>query len=399
MTVARTRICSRSPGRSSMRASEPSGPAAWRWTRPTGFSGVPPPGPAMPVTATATSALEPPPRALRHRRGDLGRDRAVLREQHSPARRARAASPRPHTRRRRRRSSRSSRECSVSRAATMPPVQDSAVASRQPRAPREREHELLDPALVACEQPLPEPLDERRPRAHRPAPPHRARRRDRRGSRTRGRRSSPRRRRRRRLPPRAPAPPRTRSRRTAAARAALAAASAPAAPASARSRAAFGQSRRSSLGGPGRTTTTQPVGARKTSPGAVPASPIETAGTGRVACFVTPGAKSAYGLRSRSATPREIASISCSSASSTTSSSPAARASSSTVRSSCVGPEAARDETRVGLEPLAKRRLELGGRVSDDRDARRLEPVASAPRRRGTGRSGRCARRGRARCR
>ena len=30
VTVARTRICSRSPGRSSMRASEPSGPAAWR---------------------------------------------------------------------------------------------------------------------------------------------------------------------------------------------------------------------------------------------------------------------------------------------------------------------------------------------------------------------------------
>ncbi len=101
---------------------------------------------------------------------------------------------------------------------------------------------------------------------------------------------------------------------------------------------AFGQSRRSSPGGPGRTTTTQPVGARKTSPGAVPARPIETAGAGLVACFVTPEAKSPYGLRSRSATAREIDSISCSSASSTTSSSPAARATTSTVRSSCVGP-------------------------------------------------------------
>ena len=30
VTVARTRICSRSPGRSSMRATKPSGPAAWR---------------------------------------------------------------------------------------------------------------------------------------------------------------------------------------------------------------------------------------------------------------------------------------------------------------------------------------------------------------------------------
>src|SRR3954452_14697770 len=56
VTVARTRTCPRSPGRSSMRASDPSGPAACRWTSPTGFSGVPPSGPATPVTATATSA-------------------------------------------------------------------------------------------------------------------------------------------------------------------------------------------------------------------------------------------------------------------------------------------------------------------------------------------------------
>src|SRR5436305_306621 len=37
----------------------PSGPSAWTYTSPTGFSSVPPPGPAIPVTAPATSAPSP----------------------------------------------------------------------------------------------------------------------------------------------------------------------------------------------------------------------------------------------------------------------------------------------------------------------------------------------------
>ena len=59
-------------------------------------------------------------------------------------RRARAPSPRSRTRRPRRGRRRSSPGTEVSRAATMPPVHDSAVASVQPRARQQLEHELLD---------------------------------------------------------------------------------------------------------------------------------------------------------------------------------------------------------------------------------------------------------------
>ena len=71
---------------------------------------------------------------------------------------------------------------------------------------------------------------------------------------------------------------------------------------------AAGQSRRSSLGGPGSTTNTHPSAAM-TRPGAVPATPITSAPSGIVACFVTPAAKSAYGRFSRSAIERETPSI------------------------------------------------------------------------------------------
>ena len=137
---------------------------------------------------------------------------------------------------------------------------------------------------------------------------------------------------------------------------------------------AFGQSRCSSLGGPGRTMTGVPC-ASTTRPGAVPASPRHVAPAGTVACFRTPSAKSAYGRFSRSATPREKPSIWASSSSSTYSSRPATFATTSTVRSSCVGPEPARagDEIRRG-ERVAQRRLELAGVVADDLDPRRLEP-------------------------
>src|SRR5207237_1058672 len=53
--AARRRTVSRSAGRLKSAPSSPSGPCACTYTRPTGFSGVPPPGPATPVTDTATS--------------------------------------------------------------------------------------------------------------------------------------------------------------------------------------------------------------------------------------------------------------------------------------------------------------------------------------------------------
>src|SRR5262249_26353909 len=51
-TAARARTVSRSAGTLNCAASSPSGPAACRYTSPTGFSAVPPPGPAMPVSET-----------------------------------------------------------------------------------------------------------------------------------------------------------------------------------------------------------------------------------------------------------------------------------------------------------------------------------------------------------
>src|SRR5207342_96912 len=54
-TVARERIVSRSAGSENSPASLPPRVATWKWTRPTGLSSVPPPGPATPVTAIPTS--------------------------------------------------------------------------------------------------------------------------------------------------------------------------------------------------------------------------------------------------------------------------------------------------------------------------------------------------------
>ena len=60
--------------------------------------------------------------------------------------------------------------------------------------------------------------------------------------------------------------------------------------------------------------------------------------------------------------------------------------------------EPARDEHQVSREPLREGRPQLVGPVADDRDPLRLEAEPQQPRRRETARSGRCARRGRARC-
>ena len=99
---------------------------------------------------------------------------------------------------------------------------------------------------------------------------------------------------------------------------------------------------------------------RARSPGAVPASPRESAPSGSVACLVTPVANSVYGLPMRSANVREIASICCSRPASTTSARPATRATISTVRSSWVGTEPTGDEAEIGgREPSASAALEI----------------------------------------
>ena len=75
--AARRRTAARSPGsRSSIDSSAP-GAAACRWTSPTGFSGVPPPGPATPVTDTPTSAPSASRTPCAMAAGRLGGNRPV----------------------------------------------------------------------------------------------------------------------------------------------------------------------------------------------------------------------------------------------------------------------------------------------------------------------------------
>ena len=75
MTV-RCRTSVREPGKFTWRSITPLGPATHKCTRPTGFSALPPPGPAIPVMPTPMSAPQPGPGPLGQRAGDLGADRA-----------------------------------------------------------------------------------------------------------------------------------------------------------------------------------------------------------------------------------------------------------------------------------------------------------------------------------
>ena len=149
-------------------------------------------------------------------------------------------------------------------------------------------------------------------------------------------------------------------RRRGAARGAPAPPRARAAAAAARSRARAARARCSSRGGPGSVTATQPPAA-STSAGAVPARPTTTAPSGTDACLRTPGANSAYGRRSRSATCRVHVSIRASSARVRTSGRPAARASSSTVRSSWVGPSPPEMTSRSCSSPSRSARSSSSG--------------------------------------
>ena len=244
-------------GRRAARSSSPSPPpgaSTWKWTRPTGFSCVPPPGPATPVTAMPTSTPSRRADSCGHRLRHLGGHGAVggdellghaelgrldvVRIGHDAAcedvararRCPRGARPR-------------ARPCRTRRSRAGTRARGTARA-RSPR-PTARPPRRGTRSSGAAQR--------RRPASPR-APRRPARRRGRRGSRSRARRSSPRRRPRRRLRPRAPSPRPTRSRRTTAGRVARAASSAGAPRRAPCSATAAGHSRRSSPGGPGRTT-------------------------------------------------------------------------------------------------------------------------------------------------
>ena len=162
---------------------------------------------------------------------------------------------------------------------------------------------------------------------------------------------------------------------------------------------ARGQSRCSSAGGPGRTTTGVPP-ASTTSPGAVPARPSTVEGSGTVACFVTPVARSPRTAASSARRPAARRPRSAPPAPRRPGAPrPATFATTSTVRSSWVGPRPARGGDEVG------RRHRLGGPPPRARPGRRRRRGSASARARaraarapGRGRSGRCARRGRARC-
>ena len=118
----------------------------------------------------------------------------------------------------------------------------------------------------------------------------------------------------------------------------------------ARSRAPAARAAAARVAGPeGRRRRRSPVS--RTMPGAVPARPSEIAPSGSVACLRTPVVNSVYERPSRSAIAREMAPISRSSASSRMSERPATRATSSTVRSSCVGPRPPETRQRSASKP------------------------------------------------
>ena len=215
-----------SRGRRAARSSRPapSGASTWRWTRPTGFSCVPPPGPATPVTAMPTSTPSrrgllrpspPPPRRTRRRARDehlghaeLGR-LDVVRVGHDAA----------------------GEDVARARHVREPRGHEPARAGLRGREPvpalaAQREHDLRDRPLVLREEVALERRDAARRRASPRAPRRPARRRGRRGSRSRARRSSPRPRPRHRRHRRAPSPRPTRSRRRTAGRVARVASSA-----------------------------------------------------------------------------------------------------------------------------------------------------------------------------
>ena len=363
----------------------PSGALRVQEDEPDRLLAVPPPGPATPVTATADVGAERSPRARCHRGRRLGRDGAVLGEQLAPARRAPAAltssayATTPPTK--------TSLEpgTDVSRAATRPPVHDSAVASVQPAGAAELEHVLLDRPLVAREQVL---LDRLASAALELVGPRLGARLDeqvdvdlevaradrrldavavaaRLGERPRHRRLA------RAVEPEHAAPGRPHPREHALHR--LGRERVRPQPLQLARRARAARPRRSRR-------------CRGRRPGAVPARPIENAPSGSVACFVTPCCE----VRVRPPHPlgeaaRDRLDLALERSRRRRARGRRPRASSSIVRSSCVGPSPPETSSRSASRALGERLRQLLDSVADDRDPRRLEPEPHELARRGTG--------------
>ena len=137
---------------------------------------------------------------------------------------------------------------------------------------------------------------------------------------------------------------------------------------------ARGHRRWSSRGGPGSTTTTQSPRS-STSPGAVRRARARRSPRAASPACARPGRRRRTTGPADPRSSRDTLPICSSSSSSTTSGRPAARATSSTVRSSCVGPSP--PETRQRSAFIASGTRARGRRaISDDRDRRRLQAEA-----------------------
>ena len=400
-TAARARIVSRSPGSSKLarRGRRRALPRAGRRARPAS----PPcrrPGPATPVTADRDVGAEPLPRALRHRRGGLRRDGAVAlehlrrhaepllldlvrvrddpaREDVARARAPRSAAPRrgrPCTTRRWRASARAPgrARARAPRSALRRPRRATRRAARRSRAAssaapllRARLDDEVDVDLEVAGADR---------RLHPVAVAARAR--------------------------RAPARPPTRSRRRSAARGAPGG--------SARARAGAhrlalerlaARAAAARAAAPGSTTPTQPVELAARAPAPSPRARATTAPSGTRRLLRTPGRE----VRVRPAEPlgdRRGDGLDLALERLVDHERPAGGPREQLDRAVVVRrAEAARDEAAAScLEALRERRLELRSGVADDRDPRGSMPERSSASAAGTGRSGRCARRARARC-
>ena len=250
----------------------------------------------MPVTDTATSTPSRVARAARHRRGGLGRDRAVL---------GSTSAGTPSSRLLhlvRVRDDRAEEDVARPRDRGQPGRDEPAGArlrgpEREPALPAQVEHDLLHGALVAARTGTARAARGAPPRARRRAPPRPARRRGRRGSRSPARRSSPPRRPRLRPRPRAPSRPPTRSRRRSAARGGRAARRGRATRCTGSVSSARGHSRWSSTAGRAARPTTRPSPGRARGRAPCPRARARPRRPGSVACLRTPAAKSAYGRR------------------------------------------------------------------------------------------------------
>ena len=402
-TVARARIVSRSPGRRSSRRELARRARRVEVDEPDRLLRRAAARPGDAVTDDRDIGAEPLARAARHRGRGLRRHGAVRLAAASAGTPSSACLDLVRVRDDRRRGTRrSSPGTDVSRAATSPPVHDSAVASVSPRSRHSVEHELLDRRLRRARRDTRSSgVDERAPRARRRAPSAPgSTKRSTWISKSRAQivTSTP-----------SPSPPAAASacgdRRLAdaveaAGRAARAAGARASSRRSGSVSSARGQSCCSSRGGPGSATATQPLELEDERRARCRRARPTIAPSGTVACLRDARRRSrrTAGAAARRP-PRERASISrLERRRRATSGRPAARASSSTVRSSWVGPRPPETTSRSCASPVAQRLLELRRRASPTiAHLGRLDPEREQRPREERAVAGRCGRRARAR--